>query len=229
MVPPIALSDDWRMGKPPEQDDVGLARLERILSATNPKRTLSLPQLHGFLFAVACAPVDVRFGQIVQRTFYDVDDPHEWRRATSDEVLRPLFALYEETCRQVDTLEVELPAVCALRPRPLENLEPGAPIADWVVGFGYGHTWFPRSWDDRLTHDQERMIGDVMGVFLFFASKTEAERVRASTGGTRRPTLAALARTNMRRFRYSMVRYAVLGAVARGVGVGSVGAEVPFN
>jgi hypothetical protein len=51
MVPPIALSDAWRMGKLPEQDAAGLARLERILSATNPKRTLSLPQLHGFLFA----------------------------------------------------------------------------------------------------------------------------------------------------------------------------------
>jgi len=137
------------------------------------EHALTLGQLQGFLFALACAPelvppsewIPVVFGE--EPLFRDDDEV--------EGVIGALMALYNEVNRGVLERSHGLPDDCALRDDPLANLEPDAPVAAWCEGFRFGHLWLEESWDVPMDEDMEDELAACMAALTLFASRSGAE------------------------------------------------------
>lgn len=201
------------------RDMAGPARLEAFLSA--PERapgTFSLAQLHGFLFAVACAPVDIPFEDVLPEVVRPGEGPDRWRRLEAAGVLQPLLTLYNEARRRAAGSLPALPAMCALHPEPMANLEKESPISQWIVGFGYGHLWMRGHWDDHLSEAGDLEMGASLSVVLFFGSRETAEDLHQSDPAEARRPFESMVEEMMLDFEDALATYAELGRSLRSRG-----------
>jgi len=138
-------------------------------------------ELAGFLFALACAPELVK--------------PLEWipivlgegpealgSREEVQRVLDLVMRLHNRVNLQVLERSPSLPALVELRPEPMANFAPDAPLSQWARGFSEGHAWLEETWDACLeteaqaeTEELDQALGAIMVVLGFFGSRGFAE------------------------------------------------------
>lgn len=186
-----------------------LEALEAFL--TSPERspgTLSLGELHGFLFTITSAPELVPFPEVFDFIF-DGDETVFESSEEAERVLGAIMALYNDINEGVLAGAPKLPSGIVFADDPMDNFEPG-PLSDWARGFAAGHGWLEESWDLELPDEVEEELAATIMVLSLFASREMAERF-AEEGEPDEPSVESLASTSARLFEDAVASYAGIG------------------
>jgi hypothetical protein len=137
--------------------DPGTTRLERVFnhSASAAQWGIGYFGLHGYLFAIATHPQILPPSSWLQPLLAVISEQagHPGEDEAVNDVLSELMCLYNRINGQVMDLEPALPEGCALRPEPVDNMGPQAPIGQWARGFGYARETFGHLADTSLEGD----------------------------------------------------------------------------
>ena len=174
-----------------------------------PEGTLSLGEVQGFLFSVACAPDLVKPSEWVPFVFGDEEPEFDtWEEAEG--IIASLMDLYNEIVEPVQMGVPRLPRDCAFRDDLMANLEDDAPVAAWSRGFMIGHRWLAETWDVCLTEEMADDVAAAAMVLFYFASRHLAERCveELAAPGT---TLEEMTRVVRDIFPRAMMEYAQIG------------------
>jgi uncharacterized protein len=186
------------------------AALKAFLSRpSNPKGTLSLGEVQGFLFAVASAPDLVQPSEWLPFIFAGEEPPFE-DMEEAQRVMSVLMHFFNECGDVGKAKERRWPPGCEFRDDLLSNLEPDAPLSQWSRGFSAGYVWLEESWDAHLPDEWDEDMGAVLATLLFFSSRAMAERVVKESGkpGASLETFTAKLRDV---FPDALARYADMG------------------
>lgn len=185
------------------------ALLQNFLSSPQrPDGTLTYPQLAGFLFSLANGPELIPPSEWMPMVF----DDHAAGYATpaeAEQALQAMMGLYNDCVRQNSAECAMLPPGCAIRPHPLDNLEPDAPLSHWAQGFGVGHDYLVEYWDEYTPEELDEDLGAALMTLTFFASPQLARAYHKE--GTGHTTFAQLAKTVIEIFHDAMHEYARIG------------------
>ena len=156
-------------------------------------------ELAGFLFALACAPELVKASEWLPLVLGE--DPEAFgSEEQAQRLLDLVMRLYNHVNLQVLERTPSLPAGVDVRPEPMDNFAPDAPLSQWARGFSHGHAWLEKTWDACLEAEPkaeadvevlDETLGAIMVVLGFFASRAFAEGCVAEM--KRRRTVEALA------------------------------------
>lgn len=182
---------------------------ERFLAGPKrPDSALSLLELHGFLFAVACAPDLGRPSEWLPLVFGGAIpefDSEEEALAVTEAVMN----LWECVERSVSE-SWGLPVGASFRNDLLANLDEDAPVSRWSRGFIRGHEWLWDIWDPYVTGDLDEEVGAILFALSFFASRSLAEGFLKELSGEG-DTLEDLARKAARIWPDAAKEYASMG------------------
>jgi uncharacterized protein len=183
--------------------------LTRFLSSPQrPADTLTYLQLAGFLFGLANGPELIRPSEWISLVFNDGDAQYE----TEDEatqVLQAMMALYNDCVRERSGRMVVFPPECEIRPHPMDNLKPDAPLSQWAQGFGMGYDYLAEAWEAYTPDELDEELGALLMVLTFFSSPSLAEAYYQD--GNKKGTFDELATSVMEIFPEAMREYAHLG------------------
>jgi uncharacterized protein len=201
--------------RPPAPGAVDAAWLARSLDAARAQApaTLGLEELHGFLFAVACAPQVVQPDDWIPAIF-DADGPLPGDEAQAARFREAVTALYAAIAQEVEAGAPRLPAGIELR-RPAEaNFDKDAPLMLWSRGFAQGHDWLEEAWDVDLPEEVDDDLGACLSALLFFLDPQFATALLEESGqpASELPVLAA---TLLDNFEGAMLGYAETGRMVR--------------
>lgn len=186
---------------------------EFLASPERPPGTLSDVELHGFLYAVVCAPVAVLPGDCMPVIFGGATPGFEsmsQARAVSDE----LTSLFVDVVCDAAGGEPGLPGHCRFEPRVMSNFDEGAPVRQWARGFTRGHFWLEDFWLDYVVGRSAELLGVAVMMLSFFADRPlAAEYAKRSTAPN--TTVESAAGLVQRRFGDAMKIYASLGQASR--------------
>ena len=142
---------------------------------------LGYRELAGFLFALACAPELVKPAEWLPVVLGEGREAFGTREE-AQRILDLVMRLYNHINLQVLERSPSLPADVEVRPEPMDNFAPDAPLSQWARGFSDGHSWLEESWDAWLdtgpeedADELDKSLGAIMMVLGFFASRTFAE------------------------------------------------------
>ncbi len=159
------------------------AALEAFLEdSTRDHGAMTLRELLGFFFALACAPEMVPPSKWIPFVFGDDDGPTFDDEPQAEQIMAALMGLYNEVNTGVFERDVSLPPECPLRADRMANLEPNAPIGEWCRGFQEGHVWLGGIWESALPTDIAAALDSDLVTLMFFASPTLADQVVADEG-----------------------------------------------
>lgn len=193
----------------PPFSEAHAALLLTFLSAPQrPSGTLSYPQLAGFFFSIANGPELIPPSEWMPMVFNDQEARYETLNE-AERIIQAMMALYNDCCRERVEGSGSLPPGCAIRPQPLDNLSPDAPLSQWAQGFGMGHDYLVEIWDAYTPDELDEDLGSVLMVLTFFASPKLAEAYQKE--GKRNRSLDQLADTVVTLFSDAMREYAHLG------------------
>ena len=143
---------------------------DHLGSAQVPEGTLTLHQLRGFLYAVACSPTALTPGDwlpVIWGSEDDLKDPAETAAASEDanppsglsrippeaeSVLPHIVYLFGLTDRAVKDEAFKLPAECVWS----EDDEEGRALREWCQGLMVGHGWLEDVWNEALDDMKKR-------------------------------------------------------------------------
>jgi yecA family protein len=160
-----------------------------LSSPARPDGTLTLHQLQGFLFAVACSPELITPSEWLPIISNDEDmlyeDVDEARR-----VLGQIMAMYNQVNASALGRSDAMPVGCEFLADTDANFDEQAPVSQWSRGFALGHDWIREAWDEYVPDDHSEMSQELAACLMtlsFFSSRQIAEAFhRASRGGRRR-------------------------------------------
>lgn len=182
-------------------------------SPQRPEGTLSLYELQGLLFAVACSP--------------ELVNPSEWMPLICDEqhanyasmeeaksVLGALMDLYNDINDQVFDGEVAFPSGVGLQQPALDNVGEAAPLGQWARGFTLGHNWLIELWEHYIPDELDDELGSSVMVLSFFSAQELAEAYYREIANSS-TTLEEFAETVLGLFEDAMNSYAHLSCSIR--------------
>ncbi len=174
-----------------------------------PEGSLTLPEVYGFFFAVACGPDLVQPSEWITLLLGQDDDLPIRDIEHANLLLGALQDLYNEVVGLARSDPARLPSDCALLDDPPANLDPAAPIAAWSRGFRAGHRWLEEAWDVPMSDEMDSEVGSVLTALIFFGMGDQAESFVAEIAPGR--TVAEVALTMHKIFPEAVEQYAVLG------------------
>jgi uncharacterized protein len=182
-----------------------------------PEGTLSLHELQGFLFAVACAPELIMPSEWLPM----IGDDREMRYEDLDEaqgILDLITGLYNEINAAVIERSDAMPRGCKFLEGSGANFDEEAPVSQWSRGFALGHDWLSELWDECVPDEHSAMseeLGACIMTLSFFSSKEMAEalyREAAPQKGGMKPKAFQRFEATMRRlFPSALASYANIG------------------
>lgn len=151
------------------------SNLETFLAdSSRPDGTLSLQELQGFLFAVACSPelVPPSAWQPVISNDEDIGFESE---SEAELILSLVLTLYNKA--NVDAMERSdrMPMGCEFAADIEANFNEEWTISQWSNGFMIGHDWLEEVWDEYLPDELDGEFGSCAMVLSFFSSRKLAE------------------------------------------------------
>jgi uncharacterized protein len=188
--------------------------LRAALAARGGERgALGYCELAGFLFAVACSPEPVMPSEWIPRVLGDGNGAFG-SLEEAQRVIDLAMALHNRINLEVLERKPVLPAGIEVRPDPMENFGPGAPLGQWAAGYGAGQLWLEQTWDERLREEPgadtlDEALGGLNAALSFFTSRELAGKWLRKMPGT--PTLEQAARRVLRGLPEAMQALADIG------------------
>jgi uncharacterized protein len=176
-----------------------------------PEGSLTLPEVYGFFFAVACAPDLVRPSEWIELLLGLGEDAPIEDLEHANTLLGALQDVYNEVTRLARSDPARLPPECPLLDDPSANLNPAAPVAAWSRGFRAGHGWLEESWDVPLPDEMDSEVGSVLTALIFFGLGDGVESFAAEIAPGQ--TVADVAVTIHKIFPDAVKEYAALGRI----------------
>ncbi len=144
-----------------------------LASDKRPEGTMILPELYGFLFAVAASPEPAKPEEWMSVVF-NAEDPNYKSDEKRAEIEIALMTAFDEVNEQVQQDEPQLPEWCEILDPPLENFGDESPLAYWADGFFDGYDWLSDVWDQRIDEALEEPLFSALMVLLYFSHRDEA-------------------------------------------------------
>lgn len=145
-----------------------------LSDSARPVGTLRLPELQGFLFAVACSP--------------EIIPPSDWLRVISNDkdISFRNKAEAQRTLGQIKDLNnainmavlgrsKAMPLGCEFQTNIEDNFGKRSTISQWCRGFLVGHDWLRDVWSDYLMDEMESDFASATMILSFFATRELAE------------------------------------------------------
>lgn len=147
-----------------------------LAAPERPAGTLCLDELHGFLFAIVCAPEPILPSEWLPVVFAD-QEPAFANETEAERILPILMGLYNEAVsqRSLTTSQTQLPEACRPRQPAMANFDDDAPLHRWSRGFIVGHLWLEETWDAYVPDALDEEFGAVLMVLSFFGNRRVAE------------------------------------------------------
>lgn len=174
-----------------------------------PKGSLTLPEVYGFFFAVACAPELVQPSEWIELLLGLGENAPIEDIEHANRLLGALQDVYNEVTGLARGNPAGLPEPCVLLGDSLANLDPRAPIAAWSRGFRAGHNWLEESWDVPLPEEMDTEVGSVLAALIFFGMGDRVESFVAEIAPGQPVAEAAVTMHEV--FPDAVEQYAVLG------------------
>jgi yecA family protein len=194
-----------------------IAALSAFLSSpARPNGTLTLHELQGFLFAVACSPELIAPSEWLSIISNDEDMRYE-HVDEAQRVLAQIVVVYNQVNSSALGRSDAMPVGCEFLIDTDANFEERAPLSEWSRGFALGHDWLSESWDEYLPDDHSEMSQELAACLMtlsFFSSRQIAEafyRASRNTRRTQRKSLKQFAETMRKLFPSALASYAHLG------------------
>lgn len=189
--------------------DAHAALVETVLSSPRrPAGTLTYPQPAGWLFSLANSPVLLPPSEWLPLVFDDREAGYETLEE-AEQVVQAMMALYNHSVREESAGATALPPRCGLRPEPMDNVHPDAPLSQWAQGFLMGYDYLHALWDEVAQGELDEVVGGLLMVLTFFAFPTLAKSYHTESGSTL--SLPDHAATILRIFSQAMGEYAQVG------------------
>lgn len=190
--------------------------LEQFLSAPErPNGTMNYPEMHGFLFAVACSPEMIEPSEWLEMIFNEEDAQF----ADEDEaelIISTIVDIYNEIVDEVLENRPVLPACCRILTPAMENFGENSSLAAWARGFLDGHEWLSEIWETCLPKELDEELGACLMMLFFFADRELAVAFRDHSENNSL-TVDKLAETCVGSFENAMMSYAHIGHAIRNV------------
>ena len=152
--------------------------------------------LHGYLFAIATHPQLMSPSQWIGPVFEALQSGGAGLNEQSDAqtVLTDMLNLYNGINEQVMDLKPALPQGCELRPEPIDNVGPDAPLGQWSLGFRHAREHFGHLVESEFDASDEMQegIGLAIEMLEFFGNPDDTDGTDAARKD-RLDQLAALA------------------------------------
>lgn len=196
---------------PPNQQQL----LANFLAAPQrPEGTLTLHQLEGFLFGVACSPEMLKPSVWLPLIFNNQDADFASDKE-AQAIYLAILDLYNLINVQVVTGEVGLPNDIVIAQPLLNNVGETMPLGQWSLGFTLAHDGLIELWDEYTPPELDEELGSSVMILSFFSSRELAEAYHRELGKTA-DTLERYAATLLDLFEEAMRSYAHLGnSIAR--------------
>jgi yecA family protein len=195
-----------------------IAALGAFLSSpARPDGTLTLHQLQGFLFAVACSPELIAPSEWLPIISNDEDMRYE-DVGEAQRVLHQIMVVYNQVNASVLGRSDAMPVGCEFLTDTNANFDDQASVSQWSRGFALGHDWLSETWDEYVPDDRSEISQEFTACLMtlsFFSSRRMAEAYhRESLRGlhrTKRKSLKQFAETMRKLFPSALASYAHLG------------------
>lgn len=145
-----------------------------LSSPQRPKKTLTYPQLAGFLFGLANGPELIHPAEWISLVFNDQEAQYE-TPDEAEQVTQAMMALYNDCVRERPRRTASLPPGCEMRPLPLDNLKADAPLSQWAQGFGVAYDYLSEVWETYTPDELDEELGALLMTLTFFSSPTLAQ------------------------------------------------------
>jgi yecA family protein len=188
-----------------------------LSSSDRPTGTLSLNELRGFLFAIACSPELVKPSDWLP--LVSNDQPIGYKDSKeAQRILKLIMTLYNEINTAVIERSVTVPPGCAFRAETGANLDEQAPLSQWSRGFSLGHDWLGEVWEERVPDnlsETSKELAACMMTLSFFSSRRIAEAFHRESNvgrrGAQRRSLEEFAEIMRELFPSALLSYASIG------------------
>ena len=188
--------------------------LATFLAADNrPEGTMGYAELHGFLFAVACCPINIEPLEWLALVFND-EDANFADEDEAEQIMRGIADIYNEIYDELQEGEALLPECCQILTPAIANLGEAATLSAWACGFLTGHEWLADTWEQGIPESLDDELGSCLMMLFFFASHELADAFYRSSD-SKTLTLEAFATLAAENFEQAMVSYAFIGASIR--------------
>ncbi len=189
--------------------------LAKFLAADErPQGTLILPELYGFLYAVACSPEVLLSPEWMPMVFNNEDAGFE-NEAQAQAITQAIKDVYREVEEQADSAAPSLPQWCEILEPPMENFGDEAPLHYWSLGFTLGHDWLSDVWDNYLSNANGELGGYLL-TLSFFATKELAETYWQELIQDESVSFEGFAEAMVDNFGEALAGYSAASAPARG-------------
>lgn len=183
-----------------------------LASPERPAGTFNYEELLGFLFAVACAPVEVPHTEWIDQIF-DGQDPGFNDAQRAAQFIEEVDCLLGGIQAQVEDYQVAFPLELSSGSPALDHFKSESPLCHWANGFVSGHTWLEEAWDE-LPEDIDDEIGACVMVLSFFANQ-ELARSYHQEFATAGETFEAMAEGVLADLEPALETYADIGKTLR--------------
>ena len=183
---------------------------EFLASDSRPESTMIYPELHGYIFAIACSPVAPDFDEWFSLIFND-----EAPNYASDEeaawVQQTVMFIYADTKQRIANGEIMLPEWCQVLTPPMSNFEEDSPLAHWSRGLVEGHHWLNEVWKTYLSAKLDSELSACLMVLSFFSEINLAQAYCEEYAHAFSHTVDEMAETVADTFEHAMMGYAKIG------------------
>ncbi len=185
--------------------------LAQFLAAPErPEGTMIYPEMHGFLFAVACSPVPVDPTDWLEMIFNE-SDANFCDENQAELILKGIVSTYNEIHNELLEGDALLPECCRILDPAMSNFHEDASLAAWSRGFLDGHEWLSDIWEHSVPGELDDELGSCLMMLFCFSSQKLASAFCKGTGMTDEQ----LAKAAIENFEQAMASYAHIGNLIR--------------
>ncbi len=142
--------------------------LSRLLADGNKlEKSISYPELCGFLFGVASAPEAIAESEWLPLVFESSGPKSDAGEVPDVGLMRQLLASISQ---QASEGVVELPVACRPVAVTMDNLQPDVAFSQWCAGFMSVHDWLEDLWLEYTPDDLQDELTSMVMILSFFAS-----------------------------------------------------------
>ncbi len=145
-----------------------------LISDKRPEGTMSLPEVYGFLFAVAASPEPVTAEEWLS-VIFNGEDPNYKSVEKREKIEAKLLEIFDEVKEQVQQDQPQLPEWITVLEPVEDNYSDESLLAFWADGFFDGYDWLEDVWKSSVDEELEASLNDLLTTLFCFSHRDAAK------------------------------------------------------